>query len=532
MKFDRLIFAVAFLAGFTLMSLEMVGSRLLAPFFGYSVYVWGSLIGIFLFSLSLGYLLGGRIADRYDPRRSLGWLFLLAGTWIFLLPYAATWIATAIVIVIGEDRSGTIMAATAMFLFPCLMLGSTSPLLLKVAVHDLSRIGRLSGRINAVSTVGNILGTVLTAFILLNHLSVATIFKLLGLIAMLLGIAHFAVGRKPAALLALLPLFLFLKLPDHHFVNLQGLEGEDRLKVVAVEDSVYHQIVVLASEKRRVLQFTYDVEGGVSLPDERRSLYRYTDFLHVPFFYRPGIGKILIVGHGCGIGVIEIADHHERVDITVVDVDRKVFEMARSYFPETRTVPFEEVVADARRYLQTTSERFDFIYLDAYSDAHAVPFHLVTREFFELLRDRLTPGGIVGMNLYGTFAGRGAPFLWSVVKTVRAAFPHLRFLPVLQKKYDPRRPSHHFFLASFEPLDDTAALERFARFPYEARQTLRRSLAEGLPCQAAYLERLDRPGIIVMTDDFVPVDRLLFGMLRNGEARLPLGGCAPSIESL
>ncbi len=515
MRFERLIFVVAFLAGFTLMSLEMVGSRLLAPFFGYSVYVWGSLIGIFLFSLSLGYLVGGRIADHYDPRRSLGWLFLLAGVWIFLLPFAATWISTGIVILIGEDRTGTILAATIMFLFPCLMLGSTSPLLLKVAVHDLSRIGRLSGRINAVSTVGNILGTVLTAFILLNHLSVATIFKSLGLITMLLGIAHFTVGRRPAALLAFLPILLFVKLPSHHFVNLQKIEGEgeDRPEVVAVEDSVYHQIVVLESKRRRTLQFTYDVEGGVSLPDERRSLYRYIDFLNVPFLYRPGIEDVLIVGHGCGIGVIEIADHHPGTRITVVDVDRKVFEMAERFFPATKTVPFRAVVADGRRYLATTGERFDFIYLDAYSDAHAVPFHLVTREFFEEVGERLKPGGVVAMNLYGTFSGRGEAFLWSVVATVRSVFPHLRFLPVLQAHYDPHHPSHHFFLAAREPLDDARALEALSRFPYPDPRTIERSLSEGLPRQKAFFERLERPGVIVMTDDYVPVDRLLFSAL-------------------
>ncbi|HBR28985.1 MAG TPA: spermine synthase, partial [Firmicutes bacterium] len=153
---------IVFLSGAVLMSLEMVGSRILAPTFGSSIYVWGSLIVVVMAALTLGYYVGGRIADRYPDLLVIGMILAVAGTFISFLPF---W-TSRVNFLCGqlEPRVGSLLAATAFFFFPSILLATISPYAVKLSSHTLANLGNIAGRLSAISSIGSVVGTLLTSF--------------------------------------------------------------------------------------------------------------------------------------------------------------------------------------------------------------------------------------------------------------------------------------------------------------------------------------------------------------------------------
>ena len=171
---------VVFGAGAVLMALEIVGSRVLAPYFGSSVYVWGSLISIFLAALSAGYYLGGVAADRWPRTGTLALALAAAGVLILLLPLLSRPILEAFSAWDLGPRASPLLASVALFVLPSLLLGTTSPVAIKLAATDLATVGNTAGLLYAISTAGSIAGTLLTAFVLIPALGVRAILYALG----------------------------------------------------------------------------------------------------------------------------------------------------------------------------------------------------------------------------------------------------------------------------------------------------------------------------------------------------------------
>jgi predicted membrane-bound spermidine synthase len=169
---------VVFVSGAVLMALEIVGSRVLAPYFGTSIYVWGSLIGIFLAALSLGYVCGGRASDRWPSLRLLHGICLMVAAFIFSVPYLARPICQAFVPC--GDRLGPLLAAVGLFFVPCVLMGMVSPLAIKLVAQDVQGIGATTGNLYALSTVGSIFGTMVTTFVLVPAVGTKFIIRLLG----------------------------------------------------------------------------------------------------------------------------------------------------------------------------------------------------------------------------------------------------------------------------------------------------------------------------------------------------------------
>jgi len=186
---DRiLLYLIAFISGAVLMGLELVGSRILAPYFGNSIFVWGSLISVFLLSLSAGYFIGGKIADRYPSRILLGGIIVFSGIIIFCL----TWIFPVINSYIFDLDFGykwnPLAGSFVLFILPGIGMGIVSPFIVKLSADKLENIGNTAGKIYAISTAGSITGTLLTAFFMIPAWGTKTDLKILGLILSLTGI--------------------------------------------------------------------------------------------------------------------------------------------------------------------------------------------------------------------------------------------------------------------------------------------------------------------------------------------------------
>jgi MFS family permease len=190
-----LVFALAFTGGFSVMSVEMLGGRILAPYFGSSVYVWGSIITVFMLALALGYLIGGQLSLKTPSLGKLAVIFVCAG--LALLPVVSVadplmrWVFDRI----EDPRYGSLVAALTLFLLPTIILGMVSPYAVRLMVQTRRHSGQVAGRLYFVSTAGSALGTLLTSFYLILLLEINHIlWILIGLLIAAGGIA-WASGR-------------------------------------------------------------------------------------------------------------------------------------------------------------------------------------------------------------------------------------------------------------------------------------------------------------------------------------------------
>lgn len=193
---DFLVYSVAFLSGGVLLGLEIVASRILAPYFGNSVYVWGSLISVFLLALSIGYWLGGIQADRRPSLRTLATILASAGVCILVLPLVYLPVGRYIAELDLEFRFSVVLISVLFFLVPSVLMGMVSPFAIKLSATRLEEIGRTSGRVYAISTLGSISGAIAVSFFLIEWLGTRAIVVVLGLILIVLALICMAYGRK------------------------------------------------------------------------------------------------------------------------------------------------------------------------------------------------------------------------------------------------------------------------------------------------------------------------------------------------
>lgn len=177
-----LLYITAFISGAVLMGLELVGSRILAPYFGNSIFVWGSLISTFLIALSGGYYFGGKLADRFPSKKLLGTVIIFSGVFIFCLPWIFPTVNSWIFNIDFGYKWNPLIGSLILFILPGIGMGIVSPFIVKLSADRIENIGRIAGKIYAVSTAGSICGTLLTAFFMIPAWGTKTDLKVLGVI--------------------------------------------------------------------------------------------------------------------------------------------------------------------------------------------------------------------------------------------------------------------------------------------------------------------------------------------------------------
>ena len=407
--------AVVLISGAVLMALEILGSRVLAPSYGSSVYVWGSLISTFLFALSFGYALGGKLADRRPSPRFLA--LLLAVGAVLILP-SVLW-APKILETIGragwDPRWGALVAAFVLFLPPSVVLGMVTPFAVRLAIRGPETAGTVAGGYSALSTAGSIAGTLATTFFLIPRFPVHSL--LLGLSASLLlcaailmrGRGGLAIAMGGAAALA----FAFLGQAAPHTIG-----GE---RVLIRKDTAYHHIAVTQLDSRRWMRFDTLTQSGVDLAHPERSLVGYDEALLAALAFRPGIRRVCVIGLGGGSFQRAFARLRPEAKIDTVEIDPVVRGLALEYFLYRESDRMRTVIEDGRVFLAKPGPSYDLIVLDAFNST-GVPFHLTTREFFEIVRRRLSPDGIFAANFVGQLMGKDGRLFWATYHTIRRQF--------------------------------------------------------------------------------------------------------------
>ncbi|MCS7223331.1 MAG: fused MFS/spermidine synthase [Armatimonadetes bacterium] len=515
-----MIYAIAFLTGTALMVVEIAAARLLTVYFGSGVTTWASVIGVVLGALSGGYFLGGLLADRCPRISVLGALLIGATVAIAVMPTLERWllylppeigvgglpqVAENVFDRIGGTY-GVLLAAVVFLTIPSLLLGTTSPYLIRVASKGVETTGRTAGGLYAVSTLGSIVGTLGTGFVLLPHMGVRSVLLLAAGLVLAAAIFCFGtslLGRRRGTGL---PLIVFVLL------GLISTSSSALLRVIYERDSLYHRIIVEEVQGVRYLRFDASYQSGLDLQDPKRAVFTYTDYLHLGMIFSPAAKKVLFIGLGAGIAPTRFYQDYPQMTIHVVEIDPAVKEVAQKFFFFREDDRMTTFIDDGRMFLRKTSEVYDLIVLDAYyggrQEIISLPFHLATKEFLELAKARLTDQGALVFNLVGRLEGPRSHLSRSIYKTYRTVFPEVYIFPVDYRKLPWLTDRRNLiFISPKKPLKLT---------PSDIVQRASHFLKKGdlkIPALVTYAGDLYRKPIPtldvpLLTDDYAPIEFL------------------------
>ena len=479
------------------MALEILGSRLLAPVFGNSLFVWGALIGVILAAMSTGYAFGGWISDRRPGGQVLAGLLLISGGWTFLIAWIGQAVLFKVAGSIDDPRWGPCVAAGVLLGPPAFGLSGVLPAMLRLAVSDLEYLGRHTGRMIALSTVGSLAGTWGTAFFFLSWIGSHAMVAWLGAIQALLGLWWLVrTATKPVTVM--LCALILAGLGTGAWFPVQMLKAP-----VYQEDSPYQQVRIRDDDLFRylVLDRTFHAVMWKAEPDTL--FLPYSQLMVSSLALVPNAQRALILGHGGGSIAKWLARYWPDLEVDVVEFDPVVVRMAEEYFSYRAPPQHHVYVRDARAFLNHTPATYDLIWVDAFA-RHLVPFHLTTEEFFAELRRHLSPRGVLVVNLASSGAGGDLDRAQAVVETMKRSFPVIETYAVKGPWPSNSKAENLLFFAG-APIDQgehdftekVAALIERHRLPSEAITLLATRRTQ--PWQAG----------AVLTDDYAPYDLLM-----------------------
>lgn len=444
-----------FVSGGVLLGVEIAASRVLAPFFGNSLFVWGALIGVVLTGLALGYWAGGALADRLPAPGLLLAVAGLGAGLVLAIPLVDETVLEGVVSWDPGPRLNPLLAAVALFGPASVVLAAVTPIAVRLLTRSVASVGRTAGRLFALSTAGSIVGTFATAFFLIPEfgtdqllgLAATALFACVALVALaerlplaaVLGSAG-AVGAAVAS----------LSLAPEAGGKLEGASARnwspvyrlrqagsaaaldfaaEGLDVVFARDTRYHRLAVVDDDDSRYLRFDSSYQSGMWLGRPFATRFAYTDYFHLGLAYHPSAGDVLFIGLGGASAPKRMWRDFQELRLHVVELDPVVVDVAYRFFRLPRSPRLSVEVEDGRRFLERDDRRWGVIGIDAYF-ADSIPFHLTTREFLELVRERLEPGGVVVTNVIGDLTGRHSRLFRALVRTYRSVFPTVLVHPV------------------------------------------------------------------------------------------------------
>ena len=385
---------LVFVVGAASLGAEIAAARLMAPFFGASTIVWANTIGVVLLSLAAGYWLGGRFADRHPHKQGLCTLVLIAGLGVALIPFVADPFLDVSVDALDQVSAGafigSLVAVSVLVAPPVMLLGAASPYAIRLAVERVEESGTVAGRMYAISTIGSLVGTWGSALLLVPLLGTRRTFLLFGLSCALVALA--GVRRRvaiavPATIIALLALPVGTIKAAGDGVVLEEVDTEYQYARVVEEPDGERQLEL---NEGQAVHSKY--RPGSYLTDNI-----WDEFLVLPFAALPSPPRrIAILGNAAGTTARAYGRYFPATAVDGVEIDAELSRLGRKWF-DMRNPRLRLFHEDARPYLRRTDERYDLIVVDAYRQPY-IPFYLATREFFELVRDRLSPRGAVIVN--------------------------------------------------------------------------------------------------------------------------------------
>jgi spermidine synthase len=426
-----------FVCGALVMIYEIIGSRILSPYIGTSTYVWTSLIGVILGALSLGYWLGGRLADRKPDIKMLASVIFLAGgavaATIFFKDIFLSFIARSPLIL--EIKS--VAAALVLFAPASVLLGFVTPYAVKLKMLSLADSASTVGRLYALSTVGSILGTFAAGFFLIPFVGSTRTLYLIGFCLILLSmlLAPFALTKMNLTILIVFVLgisttelqgYLLLKTNDLHDIDTEY----NRVRIFTTIDET-------AGRKIRAMAIDpFFIQSKMYL-DSDELASEYAKYYHLVRHFKPDFQTTLLIG-GAGYSFPkDFLKNYPDKQIEVVEIDPNMTEIARKYFRLPENPNLKIFHEDGRIFLNRAEPaRYDAVFIDAFSSLFSVPFHLTTTEAVTEINRVLKPGGVVIFNVGGAIKGKSSRFLNAELNTYKQIFPQVLLFKVRPERAD------------------------------------------------------------------------------------------------
>lgn len=510
-----MLLATVFTTGAAVLIVEVAAVRLLAPYFGSSLYVFSSILTVVLFALALGYTYGGKLSDRYPYHTPLYFIITLGGFSLLLLSVLALYVLPYLAPQLSP-LSGPLFLSIFIFFLPALLLGIDSPYVIKLLSQDATaeKSGEVVGRTFFWSTAGSIVGSISSGFILipifgLTHTLIAT-----SVVLITLGIGggflvctflkkqnsydiRNEIHLSKKYYLVFIGTVLFCL-----YFFFQTLKTE--ANVVYEDDGFYSHITIYdGMYNGRSARFLKQDSNNSS------AMYLESDDLVYPYvqyalFYKyliPSPDNFLMLASGAYTIPRAIHLEEPEANIDVVDIEPGLYDLAVSFFRLPTSTKITDHVIDARAYINTSNKKYDYVFIDVFNSGQFVPQHLITQEFFLALKNDLNVNAIIIMNFIGTqpILTSGRTLSGSFTKTVASVFPNYRLYSGRNEHIHQQQNLIYIMRNGDAPL----------LIPHNATIKIK-----GKDIEASKLEvnpeKIIHTEDIVFTDDYVPSDTLLF----------------------
>jgi spermidine synthase len=496
-------YIITFTASFCSLVIEMVAGRILAPFVGVSIYTWTSIIGVILAGISVGAFIGGQLVDRFPTRKTLGWLLLLSGiTALTIIPLTHAVAAYRFPVSL---MARIFIITSIIFFLPGCVLGTISPVVVRLALKNVENAGNTIGKIYALSTLGAIIGTFVTGFFLISWMGTRTIVLVMGMILILAALLSGSLFRKKAHIaifIVVSAVCLFFIQTYLYTVPLSG-------KTYYYKESDYYTIKLsktMSADRHTELDaMVLDnlIHSYVNLKDPTHIEYEYeriyADVLKWKFDKDTPFKSLTIGGGGYTFPrYMEVIYPQAKID--VVEIDPHVTKVVYDHLGLPRDSRIVTYNTDGRWFVMNCTEKYDLIFTDAYNDI-SIPYHLTTKEFLQQIKDRMNPDAILMSNIIDNF--QKGLFLPSYIKTLREVFGQKNvYLISVTPNFRKVQISTFIVIAGNGSFD----ISGFQAFLAE---TLGKRATSAVVPDELMDEFINRKDAIVIRDDHAPIDNLV-----------------------
>lgn len=413
---------IVFSTGAIIMILELVGSRVLAPYVGISLYVWTSLIGVVLGSLAWGYHLGGKLADKKADYTVLGTVLLISAIYIIVFTGINHYLLTLVMYFLKDIKIASIICSMVAFTIPAVLLGMVTPISVKLKLKSLSSSASTVGNLYSISTIGSIFGTFLAGFFLITYFGTIKLLFLLGACLTILAFLCF-IQAKNKSLVGKSLIVVLIVFFSSLIINLFSKPSD----LLADLDTAYHRVWIKETfdEKtkktmRVLMTDPTTAQSGMFLEDNNH-VFSYLHFYDLSEIFNPNPKRILVIGGAAFSYPKYLLEKYPNALVDVVEIDPGFLQIAQKHFKLDDNPKLSIYHQDARMFYKQSPHTYDLIFLDAFN-SHTIPFHLTTYEALTQMSSLLTDDGLVFINLISASYGPKSKFLQAEHRTLTSIF--------------------------------------------------------------------------------------------------------------
>ena len=424
-KKDIFLGTIVFLCGAVVMVFELTGSRILAPYLGNSIFVWASLIGVILGSLSLGYWYGGKLADKKSDYKTFSIIIMLAALFLLITTLIKEPFLNLVLKLTDKNSINikwtSLIVVVLLFTMPSILLGMVSPYAVKLKLKDIKSSGRAVGNLYAISTLGSIVGTFLAGFFLIPHLGSTKILYLMVIILIFSALLAHLKRIILLKMLILLGAIIFLNTKIYH----SYLDYDTQYNRVWIMRAIDKR-----NNKKMVIMRTGYLDSSMMYIDSDELAADYTRYFKLVKHFKPDFKYTLMIGGAAYSFPKYYLNHYPSAKIDVVEIDPGLTKLAKKFFKLKDNDRLSIIHQDGRVYLNSSKKKYDAVMIDVFKSYYSLPFHLTTYETVQKIYDSLNDGGVVITNLISCIEGEKGKFFRAEYKTYKKVFPQVYAFPV------------------------------------------------------------------------------------------------------